>query len=127
MKINLKATNMELTEAIHDYVEKKVTNLGKLLSKMEEEGSEVMVNFEVGKSTNHHKSGEFFHTDCSINIKGKKFYASSDKEDLYEAIDDVKDRLFGEISQNKDKSLTLFHKGARKIKDMIRGVTNFKK
>lgn len=127
MKINLKATNMELTEAIHDYVEKKVTNLGKLLSKMEEEGSDVLVNFEVGKSTNHHKSGEFFHTDCSINIKGKKFYASSDKEDLYEAIDDVKDRLFGEISQNKDKSLTLFHKGARKIKDMIRGVTSFKK
>jgi len=127
MKINLKATNMELTEAIHDYVEKKVTNLGKLLSKMEDEGSEVLVNFEVGKSTNHHKSGEYFHTDCSINIKGKKFYASSDKEDLYEAIDDVKDRLFGEISQNKDKSLTLFHKGARKIKDLIRGVTNFKK
>ena len=118
---------MELTEAIHDYVEKKVTNLGKLLSKMEDEGSEVLVNFEVGKSTNHHKSGEYFHTDCSINIKGKKFYASSDKEDLYEAIDDVKDRLFGEISQNKDKSLTLFHKGARKIKDLIRGVTNFKK
>ncbi|MDQ5922318.1 MAG: putative sigma-54 modulation protein [Patescibacteria group bacterium] len=118
---------MELTEAIHDYVEKKVTNLGKLLSKMEEEGSDVLVNFEVGKSTNHHKSGEFFHTDCSINIKGKKFYASSDKEDLYEAIDDVKDSLFGEISQNKDKSLTLFHKGARKIKDMIKGVTSFKK
>jgi putative sigma-54 modulation protein len=121
MNINIKATNLELTEAINDYVNKKVTNLGKLLSKIEQNEGEIIVNFEVGKSTNHHKSGEFFHTDCSINIKGKKFYASSDKEDLYQAIDDVKDILFNEISSEKDKKKTLFHRGARKIKDMMRG------
>lgn len=121
MYINIKATNIELTPAINDYVEKRVTNLGKLLNKIEEKEGEVMVNFEVGKSTNHHKSGEFFHTDCSINIKGKKFYASSDKEDLYQAIDDVKEKLFHEISQDKDKSMTLFHRGARKIKNLLKG------
>lgn len=121
MYINIKATNIELTPAINDYVEKRVTNLGKLLSKIEEKEGEVMVNFEVGKSTNHHKSGEYFHTDCSIHIKGKKFYASSDKEDLYQAIDDVKEKLFHEISQDKDRSITLFHRGARKIKNLLKG------
>ena len=59
MQINLQGKNMELTEPIKEYVLKRVTNLGKLLSSIEEKGGKVMVNFEVGKSTNHHKSGRF--------------------------------------------------------------------
>ena len=61
MNINLQGKNMELTEAIKDYVLKRVTNLEKLLSTIETRGGEVMVNFEVGKSTKHHKSGVVFH------------------------------------------------------------------
>src|SRR3990167_10877325 len=108
MQINLQGKHMELTEAIKDYVSKRVTNLEKLLSRIEQGRGKVMVNFEVSKSTNHHKSGEIFHADCLIKIDGKEFYGSSDKEDLYEAIDDVKDSLYNEINKNKDKNQTLF-------------------
>ena len=103
MNINLQGKNMEVTEAIHDYVIKKVTNLGKLLEQIEQQGNEVLVRFTVGKNTNHHKSGEVFEADCSINIKGKNFYSRETMEDLYEAIDKVKDTLFNEIEKNKDK------------------------
>lgn len=127
MIINIKAKNIEVTEAIRDYVEKKVTNLEKVLSQIESSGGEILVNFEVGKSTNHHKSGDVFHSDCLININGKKFYASSDKEDLYQTIDDIKENLFIEISKSKDKQNRLFYRGARKVKDMIRGIGNWKK
>ena len=123
MQINLQGKNMELTEAIKDYVLKRVTNLGKLLSSIEERGGKVMVNFEVGKSTNHHKSGEVFHTDCLIKIDGKEFYGSSDKEDLYQAIDAIKDSLYNEINKNKDRSQTLLHRGARSIKKMMKGLS----
>jgi putative sigma-54 modulation protein len=123
MQINLKGTNIELTPAIKDYVLKRVTNLGKLLSKMEKGEKEIMINFEVGKNTNHHKAGPVFHTDCLININGEEFYASSDKEDLYAAIDDVKDSLFREVSKNKDKKRTLFHRGARSVKKMLKGLS----
>jgi len=123
MKINLKGTNMELTPAIHDYVVKRVTNLGKLLSKIEERGGEVNVNFEVAKTTNHHKSGEFFHADCLINIEGGKFYTSADEEDLYAAIDAVKESLFRDISKNKDKKQTLFKRGAASVKKMMKGLS----
>ena len=94
MKINLQGKNFELTEPIKDYVYKKVTNLEKLLSTIERRGGEIMVNFEVGKSTKHHKSGVVFHSDCLIKIDGQKFYASSDKEDIYQAIDEIKETLF---------------------------------
>jgi putative sigma-54 modulation protein len=123
MKINLKGTNIEMTPAIKDYVEKKVTNLGDLLSKMEGNEKQIMVNFEVGKTTKHHKSGAYFHADCLINISGEEFYASSDQEDLYQAIDDVKNNLFGEITKNKDKKRTLFHRGARSVKKMLKGLS----
>ena len=123
MQINLLGKNIELTEAIKNYVSKRVTNLEKLLSRIEEKQGKVMVNFEVGKSTNHHKGGEVFHADCLIKIDGKEFYGSADKEDLYEAVDAVKDSLYNEISKSKDRSQTLLYRGARSIKKMMKGLS----
>ncbi len=127
MNINFQTKNMESTPAIYDYVVKRVTNLGKLLSKLEEGNNEAVIRFDVSKITNHHKSGVVFSADCSININGKNFYSSVSKEDLYEAIDAVKENLFGEISKSKDKKNTLFHRGARKIKETIKGIKNWRK
>lgn len=128
MQINLQGKNMDVTVAVEDYVIKRITNLGKLLTNIEEKGGEVIVYFNVAKNTNHHKSGaEVFGADCSITINGDKFYSSSDKPDLYEAIDDVKENLFREIQNFKDKKQTLFHRGARKIKNMLKGLGNFNK
>jgi len=114
---------MELTEAIKDYVGKRITNLEKLLSRIEERGGKVLANFEVSKSTNHHKSGEIFHADCLIKIDGKEFYGAADKEDLYQAIDAVKDSLYNEINKNKDRTQTLFKRGAASIKKMMKGLS----
>jgi putative sigma-54 modulation protein len=124
MQINLQGKNFEVTDAIKDYVLKRVTNLEKLLSSIEENGGEVLVNFEVGKSTNHHKSGEVFHSDCLININGDKFYSSSDKEDIYQTIDEIKETLFNEIRKNKDRKQTLFKRGAASVKKMLKGLSD---
>lgn len=123
MRINLKGKNFELTPAITDYVQKRVTNLEKLLSSIETGGGEIMVNFEVGKSTKHHKAGEVFHADCLINIDGQKFYASSDREDIYQAIDEIKESLYEEIRRFKDRKQTLLYRGARSVKKMLKGLS----
>src|SRR3989338_1272025 len=123
MQINLQGKNIELTPAIKDYVSKRVTNLEKLLLGIEEGQGKVMANFEVGKSTNHHKGGDIFRANCSIEIDGKEFYGSADKEDLYQAIDAVKDSLYNEINKNKDRKKALFKRGALKIKEMIKGIS----
>ncbi|MCX6751535.1 MAG: ribosome-associated translation inhibitor RaiA [Candidatus Nomurabacteria bacterium] len=123
MKINLQAKNMELTPAIHDYVIKRVTNLGKLLSQIEEKKGEIFVRFNVSKTTRHHKEGEVFEADCSINIKGENFYSKITMEDLYQAIDAVKENLFNEIEKNKDRKQTLFRRGASSVKKMLKGLS----
>ena len=124
MQINLQGKNIELTEAIKDYVLKRVTNLEKLLSSIEENGGEVKVNFEVGQSTRHHKAGEVFHSDCLINIDGKKFYYGTDKENLYESVDEVKERLYEEIRREKERKQTLFKRGAASVKKMLKGLSD---
>ncbi len=123
MQINLQGKNIELTENVKNYVSKRVTNLGKLLSRIEEEGGKVMVNMDLSRSTQHHKSGEIFHADCLVKIDGKEFYSSADKEDLYQAIDTIKDSLYNEINKNKDRSQTLLYRGARSIKKMLKGLS----
>ena len=119
MNINLQAKNMELTQAIREYVLNKDTNLGRLLANK----NGLNISFEVSKNTNHHKSGNVFHADCLVNLEGDKFYASADEEDLYQAIDVVKENLFREISKNKDRRQTLFKSGATSIKKMLKGLS----
>ena len=124
MQINLQAKHIELTEAIKDYVVKRVTNLEKLLSNLEKESGEAMVDFEVVKTTNHHKAGEIFHASCKIRIAGKSFFGESDHEDLYSAIDEVKETLFNDIQKNKDRRQTLFKRGASSVKKMLKGLSD---
>ena len=123
MQINLQGKNIELTEAIKDYVLKRVTNLEKLLAGIEKEKGEARVNFEVVKTTNHHKAGVIFHASCMISIDGKKFFGESDHEDLYSAIDEVKETLFNDIQKNKDRQQTLFRRGAMSVKKMLKGLS----
>ncbi|MDE2399696.1 MAG: ribosome-associated translation inhibitor RaiA [Patescibacteria group bacterium] len=123
MRINLQGKNIELTEPIKDYVLKRVTNLEKLLSGIEKGGGEVAVTFEVGKSTKHHKGTSIFNAYCLINTNGEEFYSSADEEDLYTAIDIVKENLFREINKNKDRKKTLFKRGAMSVKKMLKGLS----
>lgn len=118
MSINIKATNMELTEAINEYVNKRLESVKKF-SKDDEFG----IYVEVGRTTNHHKQGEFFKAEFDVNINGNKFYTLSEKEDLYEAVDDARDDIVRQITNKKDREQTLFKRGAKSVKKMLKGIS----
>ncbi len=119
MNINIKATNIELTSAISDYVNKKVEGIQKFIHK-----GEAQVQVEVGKTTNHHKNGEVYKAEIDIRIGGKKFFAESSSEDLYAALDEAKEAIVSELTHNKDRAQTLFKRGAISVKKMIKGLSN---
>ncbi|MFT5360245.1 MAG: ribosomal subunit interface protein [Candidatus Paceibacteria bacterium] len=117
--INLKATGMDLTDAIRDYVENRVTNLSKLLSKVE---SDVLIEFEVAKTTNHHNNSEhLYRAECRVTFSGEDFYTQEESSDLYASIDAVKDKIFRDVRDSRDRSRNLFIRNARKIKKRIKG------
>ena|ERR1035437_8135879 len=118
MNINIKATNMELTSAISEYVDKRLSSVEKYVK----EGS-LSVSVEVGKTTNHHKQGEFFKAEINLIINGEQFFAMSEESDLYAAIDDAKEEIVRKITHNKDRRKTLFRRGASSLKKMLKGMS----
>ncbi len=118
MRINIKATNLELTNAISDYVEKRVASLEKFVDKNDESA---IAQVEVGKSTKHHQSGDIFRAEINLHIAGKDLRAVAEKDNLYSAIDEAKDEMTREITSHKDRKRTLIRRGGARIKDFLRG------
>lgn len=119
MNISIKSTNIELTPALKDYAEKRIAKAAKFL------GEDATVTVDIGKTTHHHKQGEVFRAEINLTtVLGKQFRAVSEKADLYEAIDDVRDELVREVGSAKGKKEALWKRGARKIKNMMRGFRN---
>ena len=125
MKINIKATSIELTQAISDYVYKKISSIEKYLDK--KSSPNIIAQVEVGRSTRHHKTGNIFRAEVHITGVGLDLYAVSEMEDLYAAIDVVKDEIVHNVVQSKGKRQTLAKKGAGMMKNIMKGLNFFKK
>jgi ribosomal subunit interface protein len=114
----IKATNTTLTPAITNYVESKLSK--EVLGKFSGHSKILDVNVDIGKTTEHHTHGEIFRAEINVSVKGKVLRAVSDKEDLYSAIDDVHDEIIEILRDTKEKKDTLWRRGARRIKEMLR-------
>lgn len=118
MNINIKATNMELTGAISDYVNKRLASVEKF-----SKSGEMTGYVEVGKTTNHHKQGDVYKAEFSIDINGEHFFANSEQSDLYAAVDDAKEEIARAVTHNKDRKQTLYKRGAASVKKMLKGIS----
>jgi ribosomal subunit interface protein len=116
MKINIKATGIELTPAVSDYVHKKVG----MIEKYVDGDSLVVAQVEVAKVTEHHKLGEVFRAEIHLT-GGMDVYAAEETEDLYASIDKVKDEVISELTTQKGKQITLTRRGAAMFKAAAKG------
>ncbi|HBR80300.1 MAG: Sigma 54 modulation protein/ribosomal protein S30EA [Candidatus Uhrbacteria bacterium GW2011_GWE2_45_35] len=98
--ISTKATNMEMTEAIKTYVEEKLLSLEKLMVDFRPEPE---VSIELGKTSDHHSKGPFFFAEANLIVPGQILRARTEVEDLYEAIDLMKDDLRRQVVEFKEK------------------------
>ena len=131
MKINIKATGIELTPAISNYVNRKISSVEKYLpaqTGLDKGKTDIVAQVEVGIITKHHKTGNIFRAEVHITGSDVDIYSVSEQEDLYAAIDIVKDEVVRNIVQSKSKRLTLTRRGAEMLKNMMKGLTKgFKK
>lgn len=119
MKINIKATNIDLTTSLDDYINKKLSALLKFIKE-----DEASIYVEIGKTTNHHKQGDIFRAEFNVEVPSDKFYTFSEKEDLYSAIDDAKDEISRQIISKKNKKQTLFKRGSSRVKRILKGISD---
>lgn len=118
MNINIKTTVLDLTPAISEYVEKRLDAIKKFF----QDDSTAQFDIELAKTTNHHKNGDIFRAEIHIVAKGVNTYASSEKEDLYMAIDAVRDEVLRKVKSSNEKQRSLVRRGGAKIKNIIKGL-----
>ncbi|MES2213915.1 MAG: ribosome-associated translation inhibitor RaiA [Patescibacteria group bacterium] len=122
MNIHIKATGIELTGAISDYVYKKIGAVEKYMGPR----TAVDVFVEVGKPSAHHKSGDVFRAEVRMVGEGLNLVATKESDDLYKAIDLVENEVKRELSTEKGKSMAMLRRGQRAVKDMMRGFRDWR-
>ena len=118
MNINIKTGNLTLTPAISEYANKRLEKIGRII------GSDpaIQCDVELAKTTDHHHKGEIFRAEIHIVGSGKNLYASSEKEDLYSAIYDVRHEILRELNVDKEKRLSFIRRGGARIKAAAKGL-----
>lgn len=118
MNIKIRSINFEITPAIDDYINKKISSLEKFFGMNES----LLCEVEIGRITKHN-SGDVFKAEINIVTPGnKQVYAISEEADLYKAIDMIRDDAEREIVSQKNKKNTLFRRGASQIKNLIKSI-----
>ena len=119
MHIIITGVHMEITDAIEAYAIEKMKAVEKLVSR---DDTSAKLSLELSKTTNHHTHGSFFQAEAQMHISGKTTTLRTTQDDLYKAIDILKDMLTREVVQYKDKERSIFRRGAHKVKSLFKRV-----
>ena len=98
MKIQITGKGIELTSAIKEYASKKAEALNKFYN-----NRVIRAEIIVGINNNHHRKGDMFLAEYKLDVPGKNLFAAKQEENLYKAIDAVRDQLELEIKKYKLK------------------------
>lgn len=116
MNINIKATGIELTPALKEFITDKVGSIGRFVRG---EGAEAFV--EVARTTNHHKKGDVFSAEIQIAVPGEEgILAKAEEWDVHRAINKAKDEVKGRLTSSKEKRQTKFFDTAKAWKRISR-------
>ena len=87
MILNLRGVGIELTPAIRQYAEDKMTSLEHYCDNI------IHADVDLGQETKHHQKGDIFVCNAVVQVPGEVFKVEKQEENLYKAIDKVKTHL----------------------------------
>lgn len=122
MNTNIKTTGITLTPAISDYTKKRLEKVSVFLEK----DPSIQCDVELGRISAHHQKGEVFRAEVHLVGSAKNIYVSAEKDDLYSAIDAVKDEVLREIKSDKGKKVSLIRRSGLRIKNIVKGLWPWK-
>ena len=80
----------------------------------------IKCDVEIGRVTEHHKSGKIFRAEINISIGKKMLRAEAEEVSINAAIDKVKDEISGRLKRQKNRKFALLKRGGGKIKKLLR-------
>ena len=118
MNIRTKATNITLTPAISEYLDKHIRKVVKIVGS----NPAIQCDIELGRLSEHHQKGEVFRAEIHILGAGIDAYASAEAEDLYKAIDEVRAEILHELKNRKDKKQSMIRRSGANMKAVLKGL-----
>lgn len=110
MNIIIKTKNLDLTNSLRAYINKRIDGLEKFIKDFPE------VFIEVEKETLHHKKGQIFKTEATIHLPKKSLIAQARGDDLGKTVTQVRDELKQEMRKYKLKAIELPRRKAKKLR-----------
>lgn len=98
MRITYHGKNVEVTDAMKEHFEEKISKINKYVVKINDELIDVKANFKV------HADGQ----KCEVEVKmpkGQFHKASAEESDMYASIDKAVDILLHDVAKEKEKHL----------------------
>jgi len=106
MQINLSGHHVEITPALHSYVEEKLVRVKRHF--------EQTINIRVVLSVEKLRQK----AEAEVHVAGSNIYADAEDEDMYAAIDALIDKLDRQICKHKEK-LKDHHQAEGRVKAQV--------
>ncbi len=117
IKKTVKGTGIDLSDAINSAIDKVVASIEKYTDPSD---TSALVDIEVGKTTNHHRSGEIFRAEINFHSRIGTLRAEAEKEDLYVALVAAKDEIVESLRSKKSKRTDFIKRSGARLKNMVR-------
>lgn len=110
MNININFTKLDPTEAIKAYATERAEDLATYFEGI------LSVDINLGRTTDHHDKGKVFLAEYNVSIPGHLVVVSKQADDLYKAIEKVKDHMKIELEKYKGKMNHIDREAVRETK-----------
>ncbi len=115
---NVKATNIELTQEISDYLDKRLESIEKLIDPNDESA---IFDIEVEKIAGQ-QTGEILRAEINLKIAGGHLRAEATEQTILNAIDKARNEMLTELRKTKTKKRRLLRRGGTAIKGFMHSI-----
>lgn len=114
--INIKTTHFEQTAIIEEVLKKRLKTLEKFLPTGK---TRLVCAVELEKLTGQ-ETGRIFRAEINLQVAGALFRATATEERMEDAIERAKNELKSELIRTSGRRQSLFRRGTKRIKEMMR-------
>lgn len=116
MRFIIKSTKIELNPQLKKYIKERIGSTEKYITT----DLPLVAKVEVGKTTDRHNKGDIFRAEVNISLKRKFLRAEAVREDIYFAINEVRDDLKREFKKYKETIIDKHRKSGKREKRQIK-------
>lgn len=113
MNINFRGKDVELTQDLKDFTEKKIVALGKLLG-----NGEINAHVDFSMDSNHHVNGDHYKVSVEVVGPGFRYFTEQVAKDHKTAVNQVKEELQKQINAKKGSDLSKRRDAAKTVRSL---------